>query len=138
IAFSAGSTKLILLSVEPALASYLIHSSAGSLIAPAGRVDGSSVRASALVAGLFMRGRMAGMNHKPRNQRPRISRILKALTIICAVLVIVPILVFIATHNMYPGSTPGGFGEGYENMVDLLLYGIVVMPALSGFLLGAT
>ena len=61
---------------------------------------------------------------------------LKVGTILCAVAFVVPVVVFVATHNMYPGNNPGGFGEGYQNMHDALLYGLIIVPAFFGLLIG--
>jgi hypothetical protein len=62
---------------------------------------------------------------------------LQTVTFICAGGIIFPIIIFVATHKMHPANEPGGFGEGYENLFDLILYGIVVGIASIGLLLCA-
>ena len=55
--------------------------------------------------------------------------------ITCAILFVVPSAIYFATHSYHPSDSPGGFGEGYRNMLDGVLYGIIIVPAFFGMLI---
>jgi hypothetical protein len=44
------------------------------------------------------------------------------------------IVVFIATHDLTPGENPGGFGDGYRNLVHIIFpFGPLVLIGLIGW-----
>lgn len=70
------------------------------------------------------------------DDKPPISRRLKIFTIVSGVAFVVPTLAFVATHDLTPANEPGGFGAGYDNMIDGFLYSLIIVPALFCFLEG--